>query len=65
MEASKKLEWIKEQISAGRAVYLSTYTKATMIKAKHLPQVRVRDGHLEVQHGKAWLNHDYSKITAQ
>lgn len=65
MDANTKLDWIKARIAEGRTVYLSTYTRATAIKAKHLPQVRVRDGHLEVQHGKAWLNHDYSKITAQ
>jgi hypothetical protein len=62
--ATRKYEWIKEQINAGRTVYLSTYTGATKLQAKHLPQLRVRGDNLEVQHGNKWLNHNYSKLSA-
>lgn len=62
--AAEKFEWIKNQIAAGRTVYLATYTGATKITAKHLPQVRVNGDNLEVQHGRKWLNHNYSKLSA-
>ena len=64
MTAEQKLEWIKARIAEGMTVYLSSYTHVTKIKAKHLPQVRAHNGHLEVQHGRRWLSHNYSKITA-
>lgn len=63
--ATAKLDWIKARIDEGRTVYLSTATRATKITRRHLPQVRERDGHLEVQHGNRWLCHDFSRISAQ
>lgn len=63
--AQEKLDWIKARLAEGRTVYLSTYTRATVIKARHLPQIRARDGNLEVQHGRRWLNHNFSGITAR
>lgn len=64
-EATKKLEWIKARLAEGRTVYLTTHTRSTKITSKNLGQVRIRDGHLEVQHGKRWLIHDYSRLSAR
>lgn len=63
--AEKKLEWIKEQIAAGRTVYLSTHTRITKIKGPHLKMLRVNGEVLEVLTGsQGWLNHNYSKLSA-
>ncbi len=62
--AEMKLEWITARIAEGRTVYLTTATRVTKIGRRHLAQVRVRAGHLEVQYGRRWLNADWVKITA-
>ena len=62
--ADIKLTWIKDRLSEGLTVYLSTAHKHTKITTKHLPQVRSNNGALEVQHGRQWLNHNYSRISA-
>ena len=63
--ATEKLEWIKDRIAEGRTVYLATALRVTSIKAKNLPCVRVRGENLEVQHGRKWLNHNWSRISAR
>lgn len=60
-----KLNWIQERIAEGRTVYLSTTTRHTLIRAKHLPLVRATDKALEVCNSGTWINHNYSKLSAQ
>lgn len=64
-EATRKLNWIRVQIAAGRTVYLTTYTKVTKITRRTLSQVRATEGRLEVQHGRRWLDHSYSRLSAK
>ena len=65
MEATKKLEWIKERIAEGRTVYLSTAIRHIKIQAKHLGFVRVRGEVLEVLQGKqGWVNANGCKVSA-
>lgn len=64
--AETKLEWIKARIAEGRTVYLSTHARHTVIKAKHLPLVRVVGENLQVLQGKqGWLNHNLSRLSAR
>lgn len=63
--AAKMLAFITENVNAGRTVYAATALKVTKIQKKHLAQVRVRNGALEVQHGSKWLDYSYTKLTAQ
>lgn len=62
--AAKMLAFITEHANAGRTVYLATHTRVTSIKRKHLPQVRVRNGALEVQCGRQWLDYTYTQVSA-
>lgn len=63
--AAKMLAFIIENVNAGRTVYAATALKVTKIQKKHLPQVRVHNGALEVQHGRKWIDYSYTKLTAQ
>ena len=64
--ADVKLEWIKARLSEGRTVYLSTSLRYTKITTKTLDLIRVKNGVLEVRHGKqGWLNHNHSRLSAQ
>jgi len=57
--------FIVEQATAGKTVYLQTALKTTAIKKKHLPQVRVLNGSLEIQSGKRWLDYTWvNKVSA-
>ena len=62
--AQNALAWINARLDDGLTVYLTTYTKSTALKAKHRDMIRVRGKCLEVQHGRHWLDHSGSKITA-
>ena len=63
--AQRKLAWIVERLNAGRTVYLSTAYKSTKLTRKSLAIVRARGENLEVAHGKQWLNHNYSRLSAE
>ena len=63
--AQQKIEWIKDQIDAGRTVYLSTSIRRTKITRKHIEMVRVRGNALEVCCGGKWLDYSYTQISAQ
>lgn len=65
MNAEAKLKWIHERIAEGRTVYLSTALRVTKLTKKHLAMVRVKNGALEIQHGKRWIDYSFTKITAQ
>ena len=56
--------FIVDATEAGRTVYASTYLVAIKIQAKHLPAIRVRNGHCEVRRGKRWDSINGCKITA-
>lgn len=63
--AEKMLSFIVENANAGRTVYLHTALRITSIKRKHLPQVRVHNGALEIQCGKRWIDYTWvNKLTA-
>jgi hypothetical protein len=64
MEATKKLEWIKERIAEGRTVYLTTYLRSTKITAKHLPLLKATAKALYVRCGSRWIDYNGAKITA-
>lgn len=57
--AEKMFAFINEQANAGKTVYLQTALRITSLKRKHLPQVRVRDGALEIQCGKRWIDYTW------
>lgn len=64
--AAKIFAFITEHASAGKTVYLQTALRTTVIKKKHLPQVRLRNDCLEIQSGKRWLDYTYvDKVSAQ
>lgn len=58
-------DFIHKHAGEGKTVYLQTPLRTTAIKKKHLGMVRLRNGALEVQHGKKWLDHSHSHCTAQ
>lgn len=64
-QAQAMFDWIKARLAEGRTVYLSTYLRTTAVKAKHLPMIRVRNGALEIQSGRRWLDYTYTKVTAR
>jgi hypothetical protein len=63
----KIFNWISERVNEGRTVYATTYLRSLKIQKKHVDagMVRVRDGHCEVQRGKAWDSINLCKITAR
>jgi hypothetical protein len=63
-QAEQKLDWIKARIAEGHAVYFSTHLRRTKITAKHLPLIRVRNGSLEIQCGKHWIDYSYANLSA-
>lgn len=63
--AAKMLAFITEQANAGRTVYLATALRVTSLKRKHLPQVRVHNGALEIQCGKRWIDYTYTQVSAR
>ena len=63
--ARRKLAFITENLNAGRAVYVCTYTKATKYTAKHISMFRASKSGLFVQSGKKELCIDYCALKAQ
>lgn len=64
--AEKMFAFITANALAGKTVYLQTSARTTIIRKKHLPQVRVNGRALEIQHGKRWLDYTYvDKVSAQ
>lgn len=57
--AAKIFEFITENATAGRTVYLHTAMRVTSLKKKHLPQVRVKNDALEIQCGKRWIDYTW------
>ena len=53
-EARKKIAWIKEHLAAGHTVQLTTYTKCTRYKAKHMDMFKATKSGAYVQRGTAW-----------
>ena len=62
--ARRKLAWIAQQTAAGRTVYLTTYTRSTAVKTKHLDMLRATKSGLLLKRGKAWDCIDGCQITA-
>ena len=63
--AEEMMAFIVANLNAGRTCYLATMTKVTMLKKKHLVQVRVRGNALEIQCGKRWLDYTHTGLSAQ
>ena len=63
--ADEMMAFIVANLNAGRTCYLATMTKVTMLKKKHLVQVRVRGNALEIQCGKRWLDYTHTGLSAQ
>lgn len=57
--AAKMFTFITENANAGRTVYLQTALRITSLKAKNLPQVRVKNDSLEIQCGKRWIDYTW------
>lgn len=57
-------QWIIARLSEGRTVYITTHTRSTAFKAKHRDMIRVRNGCLEAQYGRQWVDIGFTKITA-
>jgi len=64
-QAAAMYAFIVEQCNAGKTCYLATALRVTTIKAKHLPMVRLHNGALQIQRGRAWLDYTYTKLSAQ
>ena len=57
----RRLAFIRDNLDAGRIVYISTYTRATKLTAKHKEMVKMD------RTGSLWLGRnciDFTKITA-
>lgn len=64
--AARRYAFIVEQANAGKTVYLQTTMRTTVIKKKHLPWVRVKNGALEIRCGKRWIDYTLvDKVSAQ
>lgn len=64
--AERRYAFIVEQANAGKTVYLQTALRTTIVKKKHLPQVRLHNGCLEIQCGKRWIDYTLvNKVSAQ
>lgn len=64
--ADRKLAWINEQLDAGRTVYLTTYTRRTMITPAARKRWLERHGRpiLKVNRGTLWLASGQSYVNA-
>lgn len=62
-DARKKLAFIRDNVNAGRTVYLTSYTKVTKITANSLVLVTAEKTGLYVQHGSKKVCYDYAGIT--
>jgi hypothetical protein len=64
--AERMLAWIETHCAAGRTCYLSTYLRSVSITQRSLDAhlIRVKNGQIETRHGKSWLRHIGSRLTA-
>jgi hypothetical protein len=62
--ARKKLAWIKAHLEAGRTVQVSTVTRATRFKHKHIDMLKASKTGLYMQSGKTWVCIDFTDICA-
>lgn len=66
--AEKIYNFIQTETAAGKTVILSTCTRNTAVKAKHLPQVKLSadKSRVLIQSGKSWLDYTYvSRVVSQ
>jgi len=64
-QARKRINFIKNQLRAGKTVYICTYTRATPYTAKHYDWFRATKTGAYVQRGKGWDCIDYCAIRVQ
>jgi len=68
MTAAEKFELVINHLRNRRPVYFVTYTRATKITPKYLPQieeiVKVSGNSIYLRHGKHWDCADYCAIQA-
>lgn len=62
--ARKRLAWIAARLGEGRTVALTTYTRQTRYKAKHLDMFKATKHGLYVQRGKNWDCVDHCAFSA-
>lgn len=64
--AEARYAFIVKHATAGKTVYLHTALRITVVKKKHLPQVRLHNGCLEIQCGNRWIDYTLvNKVSAQ
>lgn len=64
--AQMMFDFITTNANAGRTVYLQTSARTTVIRKKHLAQVRVNGAALEIQCGRKWIDYTWvDKVSAQ
>lgn len=64
--AAKMFAFIMQHAISGKTIYLQTALRTTTLRKKHLPQVRLHEGSLEIQCGKRWIDYTYvDKVSAR
>lgn len=60
--ARRKVAFIREQLAAGRTIYICTALRATKLSAKHADMVKATKSGAYLQAGKSWVCIDYCAI---
>lgn len=63
-KARRMFRFITANLKAGNSVSLTTATRSTNYKAKHIDMFRLQGGDVLVQRGKSWDCINYVKVTA-
>lgn len=62
--ARRKVAFIRNHLSEGRTIYISTATRITKVSAKHADMFKATKSGAYIQRGRNWDCIDFCKISA-
>jgi hypothetical protein len=63
-KARRMFRFITANLAAGNEIQLTTSTRSTIYKAKHIDMFRIKGSSVYVQRGKAWDCINYTHVRA-